>query len=85
MRPARIINVEQQTPNAATCSTVASSSRSKRHLEERILNCLAYLAKLLEKDEVYLPIFLRFEAELERVRRDQDALKRARTYLRKSD
>ena len=85
MRPARIINVEQQTPTAATRSAVVSFCESNRVSEEDIIEALGIIARILEDDERYLQIFLRLEAELDKVRSEREALTRARTYLPKNE
>ena len=56
--------------------------RSASCMEERILRALRKVAKLIEDDEAYLPIFLRLESELVKVRERSLALKRVQQYSR---
>ena len=53
----------------------------KETKRQRILACLKTVAILLEKDEAYLPIFLRLERELEAESEKQEIIARARKYL----
>jgi hypothetical protein len=56
----------------------------QRSLEARIENALRIVAELLEQDEAYLPIFLRLEAERDKLDARQAALDRARAVLRET-
>lgn len=47
----------------------------------RIMSCLQIIAILLEKNDAYLPIFLRLEKELEIEKAKRDTIERARRYL----
>jgi len=63
----------------------SSTARTVRQDDEaRIHNALRIIAKLLEDDEAYLPVFLRLEAELDEVKARHSALDRARAYSRAS-
>ena len=53
----------------------------KETKHHRILACLQIIATLLEKDEAYLPIYLRLERELEAESEKQEIIARARKYL----
>ncbi|MHA7888714.1 hypothetical protein [Roseicyclus sp.] len=55
-----------------------------KSLEERIENALRVVAELLEQDEAYLPIFLRLEAERDKLDARRAALDRARAVLRET-
>lgn len=69
---------------AAERSSTARPTRklgSTQTKEQRIAKALGIVAALLEKDEAYLPIFLRLEAELEALEKRKAALSRARTYI----
>lgn len=48
-------------------------------MEARIANALGLVAELLEHDEIYLPVFLRLEAELQKARERRAALERAKS------
>jgi hypothetical protein len=69
----------QETANDLAAPGV-SFPGSKRNVEDRILNALAVVADLLDHDEAYLSIFLRLEAELEKAKAQQSALKRAKSF-----
>lgn len=56
----------------------------QRSLEARIENALRVVAELLEQDEAYLPIFLRLEAERDKLDARRAALDRARAVLRET-
>ena len=56
----------------------------RRSLEARIGNALHVVAELLEQDEAYLPIFLRLEAERDKLKLRHAALDRARALLRET-
>lgn len=56
----------------------------QRSLEERVANALRVVAELLEQDEAYLPIFLRLEAERDKLDARRAALDRARAVLRET-
>jgi hypothetical protein len=53
--------------------------------QKRIGNAMTIIATLLERDETYLPIFIRLEAELSAVKSQNAALDRARLLLRSPD
>lgn len=53
-------------------------------LEARIENALRIVAELLEDNEAYLPIFLRLEAERDKLDARRAALDRARAVLRET-
>jgi hypothetical protein len=53
-------------------------------LEARIENALRIVAELLEDNEAYLPIFLRLEAERDKLKLRHAALDRARALLRET-
>ncbi|SFL02495.1 hypothetical protein [Celeribacter marinus] len=61
---------------ASPCKVDQSLSQ---HL--RIMSCLQAIAILLEKNDAYLPIFLRLEKELEIEQAKRDTIERARRYL----
>ncbi len=75
-------STDHKAPGTALRSAVTSRTTPKINLEIRIRESLSILAVLLEEDDVYLPIFLRLEKELQTVRDQQDALTRARSYIR---
>jgi hypothetical protein len=75
---------EVSNESAVERLTAAPSSRKRdktQNKEQRIAKALRIVAALLEKDEAYLPIFLRLEAELEALEKRKAALSRARTYI----
>lgn len=74
---------ELEARKAVPRSAVPSVTSGKLRIAERIENAMFVVAKLLEHDEVYLPIFLRLENELIKAREQQDALQRARTLIRR--
>jgi hypothetical protein len=53
-------------------------------LEARIENALRIVAELLEDNEAYLPIFLRLEAERDKLKLRHAALDRARALLKET-
>ena len=53
----------------------------QRCAEKRIENALRIVAELLDKDEAYLPIFLRLEDELKKAENRSAALVRASAFL----
>lgn len=57
---------------------------AQKSLEERIENALRVVAELLERDEAYLPIFLRLEAERDKLDARRAALDRARAVLKET-
>ncbi|WP_292065176.1 hypothetical protein [Marivita sp. XM-24bin2] len=61
-----------------------SQPHGRRSLNERIENALCVVAELLEHDETYLPIFLRLEAERDKLDTRRAALDRARAFLRET-
>ncbi|WP_139834103.1 hypothetical protein [Marivita cryptomonadis] len=56
----------------------------QRSLEARIENALRIVAELLEDNEAYLPIFLRLEAERDKLKLRHAALDRARALLKET-
>lgn len=57
---------------------------TQKSLEERIENALRVVAELLKDNEAYLPIFLRLEAERDKLKLRHAALDRARALLRET-
>jgi hypothetical protein len=83
--------MEHPTDNRFTASASGQPDRQigtqlhgKRSLEARIENALRVVAELLEHDEAYLPIFLRLEAERDKLDARRAALDRARAVLRET-
>lgn len=73
----------------STAATQPDGSRSpqqhrQRSLEARIENALRIVAELLEDNEAYLPIFLRLEAERDKLKLRHAALDRARALLKET-
>ncbi|AML51693.1 hypothetical protein RC74_10845 [Falsihalocynthiibacter arcticus] len=71
-------------PVAAAVSSGGSPYEVDQTLSQtqlRIMSCLQVIAMLLEKNDAYLPIFLRLEKELEIEKAKRDTIERARRYL----
>jgi hypothetical protein len=69
-----------QRPQAqGTTPTTARRTLPPQPAEERIANALRLVAELLEHNEIYLPVFLRLEAELQQARERRAALERAKS------
>ena len=63
----------------AAAAPVARRTLPTQPMEARIANALRLVAELLEHDEIYLPVFLRLEAELQQARERRAALERAKS------
>lgn len=66
-------------------SKLLTAQSSKTSLEERIVRSLHYVAKLMQTDDKYTPVFERLEAELKKCQSAKNAVERARAYLSKYD
>lgn len=84
-------SAKHPTANRFTTTATAQPDRpggrqphGQRSLEARIENALRVVAELLEQDEAYLPIFLRLEAERDKLDARRAALDRARAVLRET-
>jgi hypothetical protein len=88
-----VTGATRRTANRFTATANASGQpdrsrgrqqHEQRSLEERIANALRVVAELIEQDEAYLPIFLRLEAERDKLDTRRAALDRARAVLRET-
>lgn len=76
--------VDHRFSTTATAQPGGRQPHTQKSLEERIENALRVVAELLEHDEAYLPIFLRLEAERDKLDTRRAALDRAQAVLREN-
>jgi hypothetical protein len=79
-----IANRFTSTAGAQPDGSRSPQQHRQRSLEARIENALRIVAELLEDNEAYLPIFLRLEAERDKLKLRHAALDRARALLKET-
>lgn len=57
-----------------------SQGQHKKILEKRILIALRHVAQAVQEDDRILPVFIRLENDLNEIRKDLEAIERAKSY-----